>query len=48
MVMLATSMFELAGVATHAGAVAEGLFIAVGGVVAALLVYGLRTQQRRS
>jgi hypothetical protein len=47
MVMLASSMFDLTGMSANAGAVGDVLFLAIGGVVAALLVYGLAKQQRR-
>ena len=47
MVTLASSMFDLTAMSAHAAAVGEVLFLAIGGVVAALLVYGLAKQQRR-
>jgi hypothetical protein len=47
MVMLASSMFDLTGRGANAGAAGDVLFFAIGGVVAALLAYGLAKQQRR-
>ena len=48
MVALAASMFDFTGVASNPAALREVIFLAVGGVVTALLLYGLRTQQKRS
>ncbi len=45
MIVLAAAMFDLTAVGVHAAALSEVLFLAVGGVVAALLVYGLRSQR---
>jgi hypothetical protein len=48
MVALAASMYDLTGGHTNAAALGDLLFLAIGAVVTALLLYGLRTQQRRS
>lgn len=45
MIVLAASMFDMTAVGLHAAALAEVLFLVVGGVVAALLLYGLRKQR---
>lgn len=46
MVALAASMFGPTGAGGNAAALGEVLFIAVGAVVTALLLYGLRKQRR--
>jgi hypothetical protein len=48
MVMLAASMFDLTGFGTNPAALREAIVLAMGAVVAALVLYGLRTQQKRS
>lgn len=46
MIALASSMYDLTGLSANAAALGELLFLAVGGVVTALLFYGLRKQTR--
>lgn len=46
MIALAASMYDLTGLGANAAALSEVLFLAVGGVVTALLLYGLRKQRR--
>lgn len=46
MIALAASMYDLTGMGVNAAALGEALFLAVGGVVTALLFYGFRKQRR--
>lgn len=45
MITLATSMFDIPGVATGAAQIGETLFFVIGAVVAMLVVYGLAKQR---
>jgi hypothetical protein len=45
MITLAASMFDIAGIATGAAQIGEALFVAVGALVATLVVYGLARQR---
>jgi hypothetical protein len=45
MITLAASMFDIEGIATGAAQIGETLFLAVGALVATLVVYGLAKQR---
>lgn len=46
MITLAASMFDLGGIATGAAEIGEMLFLAIGALVATLVIYGLVKQRR--
>lgn len=45
MITLAASMFDIAEIANGAAAIGEVLFVAIGTLVATLIVYGLARQR---
>jgi hypothetical protein len=47
MIVLASSMFDLTGVANGATEIGETLFLAVAALVATLVAYGLAKQRRK-